>query len=83
MKYQNHKPRSRLDARGNLVLLDPYRYAPRIPEMSIADLRYAAFHCGGYTAWCAEDELDRRSPRTASWCSDVKKGWQPVVEVAY
>jgi hypothetical protein len=74
----------KLDARGNLILLAPYRWDPKLLGLKHHELRGVAegrsqADWQSYQAWAARDELDRRAPKTASWCTDVEKGWQPVV----
>ncbi len=85
MRYERltNVPR-KFDGRGNLILLGHYRWDPKLAGATLAQLRAIAngndkADWNSYQAWAARDELDRRAPRTASWCVDVEKGWQPVV----
>lgn len=75
----------RINSRGQLVLVAPYRWDPALVGMTVPQLRDVASGRDkadwySYRAQCARDELDRRAPRTASLCYDVKKGWEPLTD---
>lgn len=76
--------RRRVNARGQLVLCEPYRWDPALADLTVPQLRDVASgrtraDWSSYRAQCARDELARRLPATASLCFNVKKGWQPIV----
>lgn len=73
----------RFTADGWLVLTGHYRWEPRICASSTRGALVRFVHqapFGGYEKAVALDELDRRAPKTASYCTDPEIGWVPIVD---